>query len=48
LLRGAGIEEKELRKAKEMAKTASKKNLAGLLPKLKKTHLVQNIGIADR
>mmetsp|Transcript_19146 Transcript_19146/g.29335 ORF Transcript_19146/g.29335 Transcript_19146/m.29335 type:complete len:154 (+) Transcript_19146:1395-1856(+) len=48
LLRGAGIEEKELRKVKEMAKVASNKNMSVLLPKLKRTHLESNLMLSGR
>lgn len=48
LLRGAGIEEKELRKAHKMAETASSKKLAVLLPKLKKTHITSNLELSGR
>ena len=48
LLRGAGIEEKELRKAKETAKNTSNKNLAMLLPKLQATHVSSNLNISTR
>jgi len=37
-----------LRRAKELAKDSSKLNLAGLLPKLKKSHLDQNMLAIDR
>ena len=48
LLRGAGIEESELRKADTLAKNASSKNLSSLLPKLKKTHIDSNLMLTGR
>jgi membrane-associated HD superfamily phosphohydrolase len=47
LLRGAGIEEAELRKAETAAKNNTQKNMASLLPKLKKTHIDANLRLAD-
>ena len=48
MLRGAGIEETELRKADTLAKNASNKNLSSLLPKLKKTHIESNLMLSGR
>ena len=47
-MRGAGIEEKELRKVNRMAENASQKKLSNLLPKLRKTHLTSNLELSGR
>ena len=47
-MRGAGIEEAALRKADNLAKHTSSKNLATLLPKIKKTHIDSNIALTGR
>lgn len=48
LLRGAGIEENELKMAKNHAKSQSNKNMDNLLPKLRKTHIQANIMLTGR
>lgn len=48
LLRGAGIEENELKMAKNQAKSQSNKNMSTLLPKLRKTHIDSNIMLTGR
>lgn len=48
LLRGAGIEEAELRKAETAAKLNTQRNMASLLPKLKKTHIDSNLRLSGR
>lgn len=48
MLRGAGIEEKELMRANQLATSASNKKLSTLLPKLKKTHITANLALSGR
>lgn len=48
LLRGAGVDDKGIKKANDLAKAASTKGLAVLLPKIKQNHINQNINLTGR